>query len=116
MAKNNNWNDLIENKQNFIYTKYGLSLLRQLPMQRSCETTGISEEFCLCEREDTLNTTNNHLIKLAANELIKHINKLLLKEVNKCAKLTLKEIKNAQIILPNPKLVYLLIFFNTHLN
>lgn len=82
----------------------GWSLFRPIPTVRSCEEAGIPEEFCICQRESTVNVTDSRVTK-AAIVLLNHINQLLIDYRDKCVLLTLKEVMNAQTFLPNAKLV-----------
>lgn len=40
------------------YSKRGLSLLHRLPEKRTCDEAGIPEDFCVCQRENLLNTSD----------------------------------------------------------
>lgn len=70
---------------------------------RTCDQAGIPEEFCVCLQETFANVTDENVIR-AANILISHVNSLL-KNYRNCAILTLNEVRNAQLILPNIKTV-----------
>ncbi|KAI1711446.1 hypothetical protein Ddc_12892 [Ditylenchus destructor] len=86
------------------YSKRGLSLLRPLPKIRNCDSAGVPEDFCICQREQIVNVSNPK-VKSAAHYLIQHINAMLADYSNECAKLELKGIHNAQTFLPNLRMV-----------
>lgn len=81
----------------------GLSLLRALPA-RNCDTAGIPEDFCICQQEQVVNVTDARVVK-AAEQIIEHVNVLLADHSDACAPLRLKEVQNAQVFLPNLRVV-----------
>lgn len=85
------------------FSPRGLSLLRPLPA-RNCETAGIPEEFCVCQQEQVVNASDPRVIK-AAEQLIDHVNLILADHADACAPLQLKEVQNAQVFLPNLRVV-----------
>uniref|UniRef100_A0A915EIA8 Sulfatase N-terminal domain-containing protein n=1 Tax=Ditylenchus dipsaci TaxID=166011 RepID=A0A915EIA8_9BILA len=110
LQANNSWAQLCENSSNIgipdaekksrEYSPRGHSLLRPLPPVRTCDSAGIPEDFCICQREQIVNVTNPK-VKSAASALIGHLNAMLADYSNECAKLQLKGIHNAQTFLPN---------------
>jgi len=99
-------NTSIENDINTLGgQKRGLSLLRPLPRKRNCETAGIPEDFCICQRENQINVNDLRVTK-SANAVINRINELLKKEIKekKCSSLKLEKIEHAQTFLPNMKI------------
>ena len=83
----------------------GLSLLRPLPQKRNCESAGIPEDFCICQRENQINI-NDLRIQKSANAVIDRINGFLGKEIEdkRCSALALEKIEHAQTFLPNLKI------------
>jgi len=76
------------------------------PKKRTCASTGVEDHWCPCMNFETV-SIKEKIIKLIANFIVGHINKLIEKEGDKvktlCHHLTLKEIKTAQREMPNDK-------------
>jgi hypothetical protein len=83
---------------------YGLSLLRPLPSNRSCEEAGIPDEYCICQNEQAVNTTEA-IVRRTAEKLVEHTNQLLRPFQKQCAILELKNVRGARMSMPNRKLV-----------
>ena len=80
---------------------YGRSLFTELG-DRVCKETGVPTHFCPCMEWKPVDVNHEH-IKKSALAILNYINGLIRNEnlVDKCALLTLKEIKSAVKITPN---------------
>lgn len=81
----------------------GASLFEPLPDNRTCEDTGISDNYCPCLRWQSIDITHPHVRKAVKTAVI-HINQLLLshpKTANLCHQLELKSIFKAHQKLPS---------------
>ena len=81
----------------------GASLFEPLPEDRTCEDTGIPDNYCPCLRWQAIDTAHPHVHK-AVKEAVIHINQLLLsypKTANLCHQLELKTIFEAHQKLPS---------------
>lgn len=82
---------------------HGMSLLNEVPLDRSCEDASIPSHWCPCLHWSVVDHEHNHLQR-AALEAISHINDLNFKEelgAEKCSKLTLFKMNRAEIETPN---------------
>ncbi|KAI6189656.1 hypothetical protein M3Y97_00032200 [Aphelenchoides bicaudatus] len=108
LQQRNAWDELRQKKQPLErfrkLSAYGLSFLRPLPADRSCEQAGIPEEYCICQTDKPIDV-NEPLVQRAASELVKHTNKLLEPYHDKCATLKLKQINGARVSAPNQKVM-----------
>uniref|UniRef100_T1IPH4 DUF229 domain-containing protein n=1 Tax=Strigamia maritima TaxID=126957 RepID=T1IPH4_STRMM len=82
------------------WSEYGFSLFYQLPVDRTCQSTGIPSEYCPCEIEIPLGSNSSKDIELAAQALVSDVNRKLSVEP-RCPPLSLLEIKSAIKVLPN---------------
>lgn len=87
------------------YSKNGLSLLRPLPLKRTCESSNIPQEYCICHREFEIDTNDLNALA-AAKHLVMHLNQMFEenKITNLCEFLKLNALKNVQILLPNAQM------------
>ena len=70
-----------------------ISLLDEIPVNRSCEQIGISLHYCICELDWTAQDVNDKFSIQAANFVVNHINENLLKKATEyCLPLRLKTI------------------------
>lgn len=98
----NNFTDV--NKALRLSTR-GMSLFRPIAKSRNCFSAGVPEEFCVCQEETPVNTSDEKVI-VAANKLVDHVNSLLFNVSSLCAKLYLTSVRNAQTFLPNSNTVF----------
>ena len=83
----------------------GASLFEPLPDNRTCEDTGITDNYCPCLRWQAIDTAHPHVHK-AVKEAVTHINQLLLSHsttAKLCHQLELKTIFEAHQKLPDHK-------------
>lgn len=83
-------------------TGIGASLFEPLPDNRTCEDTGITDNYCPCSRWKSIDLAHPHVHK-AVKAAVIHINQLLLshpKTANLCHQLELKAIFEAHQMLP----------------
>lgn len=86
------------------FSAYGLSLLRPLPADRTCENAGIPEEYCICQTDKAIDI-KEPMVQRAASYLVEHTNTLLKSYQDKCAILKLKQVKEARMSAPNQKVM-----------
>ncbi|XP_015929493.2 uncharacterized protein [Parasteatoda tepidariorum] len=93
---------LLHLDQDFMEDKdeYGLSLFNEIPETRTCEDAEILQHWCPCTSFDPV-PLNNLTVVNAAEEIVKHINKMLLPYADVCRTLEVKEITDALRGLPN---------------
>ena len=76
----------------------GISLLRPVPVSRSCSDAWIPEEYCACHSSKPVNLSTDPELNNAVNGLVLELNTRL-HSVPKCAKLKLHKIQEAHQIL-----------------
>jgi len=73
------------------YSKGSMSLLQEIPGDRTCEEAQISEEACICRQ--WVAVTNKQLHQTASKSIITHLNQLPdVKDLEHCSPLSMKEI------------------------
>ncbi|KAL3879132.1 hypothetical protein ACJMK2_031443 [Sinanodonta woodiana] len=75
----------------------GVSLFKPISNTRSCAEAWIPENYCACYKSDVLNP-NDPVLEKVANFIVHHINNLLTKYKDMCAKLKLLKVQEAQLI------------------
>ena len=95
------FNHLLEypNKPN---TKHGLSLLTEVPAERSCKDASVPQHWCPCVQWSAVDHQHNHL-QQAALTAINHINNLNFKEplgAKRCSELSLLNLYRAEVETP----------------
>ena len=80
---------------------YGRSLFTKLG-ERVCKETGIPTHFCPCMEWKPVDENHKHITR-SAQAIVEHINDLIKAEnlIDKCALLSLKDIKSAVKVTPN---------------
>lgn len=81
----------------FHKTPRGISLFRDIHVQRSCSEASIPEQFCMCYGSQRLNVTNNSLIQEIAQSVVNKLNQLISGE-KRCAFLNLKAVIEARVL------------------
>lgn len=80
---------------------FGISLLRKIPANRSCEQAGVPSQYCACDAEEPLEVSSS-LVHAAAVAAVDRVNSLIetgLGHVsNRCASLRLRRIHDAREI------------------
>ncbi|PSN55946.1 hypothetical protein C0J52_00457 [Blattella germanica] len=87
------------------YGTVGSSPFRQIPSNRTCNDAGIPEEYCICTRETQL-PTNDSRVKAMAQDLLSHINDVLLESTideGLCCRLELTNILSAELLSLGPQ-------------
>jgi len=82
------------------YGTIGSSPFRRISKNRTCQETGIPDEYCICAKAKHL-STNDTRVKTAAKDLVAYINSDLLGSTinrNVCSPLYLTHILGAQIV------------------
>lgn len=75
----------------------GTSLLSKIPNQRSCAGAFIPEQYCSCYKSKSISVTYS-VVQELTEFIIDQINILLAPEGDKCAALSIKNVKDAQEI------------------
>ncbi|KAH8334452.1 hypothetical protein KR059_010403 [Drosophila kikkawai] len=76
----------------------GVSLFLPIPPERTCHTSHISSQFCLCHKQVVI-SADNPIAKLSANIIVNSVNKLL-EEYPVCISWQLESIVSAQFAVP----------------
>ena len=71
----------------------GISLLREIPEERSCEDAGILPHWCLCNVEENVDI-NSNISHSIADGLVVHINDYLAPVTQKCAQLAVHNVSS----------------------
>lgn len=74
--------------------KRGLSLLREVPTNRTCKDAGVPSTYCLCREQVTVNV-NDMQVREAGKALVYKLNKILSK-YTKCMRIQYKKILRAE--------------------
>lgn len=80
----------------------GLSLLREIPINRTCSSAGIPLHWCTCLHWRELDV-NSSIIQKVTALVIDHLNKLIYNQMDICHQLLLKSVQDARVIMPNEK-------------
>ncbi|XP_067124514.1 uncharacterized protein [Centruroides vittatus] len=86
------------------YSKFGISLFSNIPLNRTCEAAGIPDHYCTCGKEIPL-TVDLPEIRQAADVIVTKINELLSeleRNTHSCAILTLSQVISASRLLSHP--------------
>ncbi|CAH1258493.1 Hypp2015 [Branchiostoma lanceolatum] len=83
---------------------HGISLFREIPLNRTCEDAKIADHWCTCLQTISMSTSND-FVRASAKYLVSHINSLTLPHRNNCMELSLKNITHAEIVKPNKRLL-----------
>ena len=83
----------------------GISLLREIPSERSCFDASIMPHWCMCFSRRKLLNTSTTAVKVA-NSLLLYINKMLYDYRYKCATLVISSITDVTLILPNDNVLH----------
>lgn len=78
----------------------GISLLQQIPVNRTCRSAAILAHWCSCMQQIALGT-DEEFVRDAALTLTKHINTLTAPHRHQCAELHLTQIDSAFLLIPN---------------
>ncbi|KAL3848085.1 hypothetical protein ACJMK2_018966 [Sinanodonta woodiana] len=84
--------------------KRGISLLKEIPHNRTCASAHIDIHWCTCLQQVELQTTDTYVLQ-SANKLIWLINELLIPVHKFCATLNIKKIIQAYLLVPNEKVL-----------
>ena len=83
----------LTNGLNDKYSKYGQSLLQEVPHGRSCQDASISPFWCACVRDNTNAFSKRDLIAVeAAEQAVAYVNGVLGWHTNQCRKVRLNSI------------------------
>ena len=82
----------------------GISVLKEIPKERSCIDAGIEAHWCACLNWQSVDKTIP-TVKLAANHLVKVINEMTTPERQLCQELRIRNISSAVVYTPNEKVL-----------
>ncbi|KAK7466791.1 hypothetical protein BaRGS_00037107 [Batillaria attramentaria] len=82
----------------------GISLLREIPVNRTCKQAGIGMHWCGCLHQVAVDTSET-FVKPAAAELVSHINLLTTPLRDQCAELHLKTVHSVFLVMPNEQVL-----------
>ena len=82
----------------------GLSLLNEVPTNRTCRDAGIEPHWCACLDWKTTDTSNEEVME-ASQHLVTYINRMLQPHDQLCAKLHLKKVASAEMFTDNEKVL-----------
>lgn len=82
-----------------------ISLFDKIPKNRSCADAYIEPHWCVCLNWHQINDTQNEYVLRAARSVVEQINDFTKKDINKCARLYLHEIKWAAKLAPHDNLM-----------
>ena len=85
----------------------GMSLFREIPLERSCEDAKISKHWCACNTWITVEPKMDKLVGRAAKSIVDNINQLVEEadHQNKCQTLRISSIKRSQKMIPKKELL-----------
>ncbi len=90
----------------------GISLLKEIPINRTCASAGIDMHWCTCMKWKEINPTDSKVQK-AVYHVLGYINSLTEKQRHMCHKLTLKSIVDSRVVYPNEKVSFIFNGYNT---
>ncbi|XP_060078647.1 uncharacterized protein LOC132558133 [Ylistrum balloti] len=82
----------------------GISLLQQIPGNRTCSMAHIDVHWCTCLLQENRDVKSEK-VQMAANEILSYINQLTEPVRSECVKLQVKEIILAYLMIPNEKVI-----------
>ncbi|XP_064113598.1 uncharacterized protein LOC135220263 [Macrobrachium nipponense] len=88
-------------ENSFVGEKYGQSLFKVVPLNRTCEDLAISPHFCTCQNSTEADSNDPHLWN-AANHTISKLNEGLAKFTD-CVQLTLDKVLSGRVSTANDK-------------
>ncbi|VDI08852.1 Hypothetical predicted protein [Mytilus galloprovincialis] len=92
----------IEKKQ--VTKQRSMSLLNEIPENRTCDEAGILPHWCTCSKLTTLDIQNKTVIKIG-HAFVSKINQNLRHAFDVCEKLYFKSIKYALLVIPSDKVL-----------
>ncbi|XP_071155419.1 uncharacterized protein [Mytilus edulis] len=92
----------IEKKQ--VTKQRSMSLLHEIPENRTCDEAGILPHWCTCSKFTTLDIQNKTVIQIG-HAFVSKINQNLRHSFDVCEKLYLKSIKYALLVIPADKVL-----------
>ncbi|XP_064638766.1 uncharacterized protein LOC135494587 isoform X2 [Lineus longissimus] len=109
--------DVLDSKRLETRPKYndrGISVLKSIPRNRTCASAGIALHWCTCLRYEEVDTKDK-LTRKAAAAVVTHMNKMTTNHRDVCHELTLQNLFDAKMIIPNEQLLkYYNSFDNDH--
>ena len=84
------------------YSHRGISLLKEIPLNRTCEAAGIDLHWCTCLQYEDVDVADKTVRKVS-QFLVKQLNRLTEKIRHQCEQLEEKNIVEAKLVVPNEK-------------
>ncbi|ELT99387.1 hypothetical protein CAPTEDRAFT_160399, partial [Capitella teleta] len=82
----------------------GISLFKEIPRNRTCESAGIDMHWCTCMRSSEVDITDP-IVQNAALTVVKQLNEITKMEREKCEELRLQDIRDARVVIPNEQIL-----------
>lgn len=85
----------------------GLSLFREIPVERSCEDAKVSSHWCACNSWKQVNQKDDPLVIRAADAIVQEINHLIHEsgKSHLCSQLSLKQITRSMKMIPKKEML-----------
>lgn len=101
--------DIELTKQKTHYHHRGISLFKEIPLNRTCVSAGVDPHWCTCQQYKDADEEKPE-VQRAARLIVEYINELTEDNREKCSLLKLKAIVDAKMITPNDEVLK---FFNS---
>lgn len=75
-SNNGNYRNRFPGKERETLLNRGISLFREIPLERTCEDVSIAPHFCVCQEEEELDI-NEQVVKNAATKVVDVIQKVM---------------------------------------
>lgn len=76
-------------------SSFGISLFKEVPLERTCEQAGIPLHYCACHTYEPISLDDTHVQK-TAESVIQYINRLTRPLRSKCESVELVDVENAE--------------------
>ncbi|KAK6194415.1 hypothetical protein SNE40_000052 [Patella caerulea] len=81
-----------------------MSLLKEVPLNRTCKSAGIDTHWCACLTQVRI-PSNDKFAQISAKALVSFMNNYTQKQRHYCAVLKLKEVLTAMLVIPNEQVL-----------
>lgn len=97
--------DIELTKQKTHYHHRGISLFKEIPLNRTCVSAGVDPHWCTCQQYKDADEEKPE-VQRAARLIVEYINELTEDNREKCSLLKLKAIVDAKMITPNDEVFF----------